>query len=154
VVENEALQRGAIGERLEQEGLIALEAHDGMHGLEQIAQQGRPDVILSSIDMPRMNGLELLIRLRMSGLVVPFVFLSSQNDNEKVMTALRMGATDFVERPLRFDELVRCVNDALELSWRLTILDNEVERLKRIASRAFAIRQDLSHYAALKKADS
>jgi two-component system nitrogen regulation response regulator NtrX len=74
------------------------------------------DLILSDVVMPGKTGLELLEELKKSGLQTPIVLVSGQANIEMAVKATRLGALDFLEKPLTTDKLLLTVENALKLS--------------------------------------
>jgi len=74
------------------------------------------DLILSDVVMPGKNGLELLDDLKKSGLKTPIVLISGQANIEMAVKATKLGALDFLEKPLSTDKLLVTVENALRLS--------------------------------------
>ena len=74
------------------------------------------DLILSDVVMPGKNGLELLEELKRSGVKTPIVLMSGQANIEMAVKATRLGALDFLEKPLTTDKLLLTVGNALKLS--------------------------------------
>lgn len=101
-IDDSSLVRNVIKTTLESFGgfKIVGAAADGCEGLEQIEMQ-RPDVVLLDIEMPRMDGLEMLRAMRSQGVRVPVVMFSSQTERGAKATtdALLLGAKDFVFKP-------------------------------------------------------
>lgn len=79
-------------------------ATDGMEAWELI-QTLRPDIVITDIRMPRLDGLELLKKCRDSGLCVHIILLSGYDDFSYAQTAIRYGARAYVLKPLKVDEL-------------------------------------------------
>lgn len=78
------------------------------NGLQALAVlESNPDIsaILSDIQMPRMNGLELLSRIRSQFNPIPFVVLTAFGDSKSYQEAIRLNATDFLEKPIVFKQL-------------------------------------------------
>src|SRR3954451_6806781 len=83
--------------------------------------KSRPfDLILSDVVMPNRDGLALLEDLKSNGVTAPVVMMSGQAHIEMAVKATRLGALDFLEKPLSTDKLLLTVQNALQL-----------ERLKR-----------------------
>src|SRR5271157_3067192 len=82
----------------------------------ELIQNGRFDLILSDVVMPGKSGLELLEELKKSGLQTPIVLISGQANIEMAVKATRLGALDFLEKPLTTDKLLVTVENALRLS--------------------------------------
>ena len=74
------------------------------------------DLILSDVVMPGKTGMELLEELKQSGLKTPIVLISGQANIEMAVKATRLGALDFLEKPLTTDKLLLTVENALKLS--------------------------------------
>lgn len=107
VIEDEALLREDIVEELEDEGYKVIEASDGHEGLKQILQH-RPDLVVCDITMPRKNGYELLKEVRGDHGIsaeMPFIFLSALADKEHVVAGLKLGADNYMTKPVDFDVL-------------------------------------------------
>jgi two-component system, NtrC family, nitrogen regulation response regulator NtrX len=84
------------------------------------------DLILSDVVMPNKTGMELLEELKKSGVQTPIVLISGQANIEMAVKATRLGALDFLEKPLSTDKLLLTVENAL----RLTRLEDENRELR------------------------
>ena len=80
------------------------EAEDGQQALE-LARQHRPDIVISDVKMPRMNGLELAAKIRELWPDCQFVFLSGYTDKEYLKGAIKLKAASYVEKPIDLDEV-------------------------------------------------
>ncbi|MGD1976090.1 MAG: response regulator [Gammaproteobacteria bacterium] len=76
----------------------------------------RPFVLVSTISLPGMDGMELLRELRNRGIPAPTILISDQSDIPTAVDAIRAGAADFIERPFIDRVLLRRVQSALETS--------------------------------------
>ncbi len=104
-------------------------AENGAKALKIINSRERIiDAILSDINMPEMNGLELLKNLREADNYVPFVFLTAYGDKTRVMEALKLGAFDFLEKPYQQSELFSVIKKACELGQHLGTLEEDTEK--------------------------
>ncbi len=106
-IDDETLLREDIVEELEDEGYKVLQASDGHEGLKQILSH-RPDLVICDITMPRKNGYELLKEVRGEHGIsaeMPFIFLSALADKEHVVAGLRLGADNYMTKPVDFDVL-------------------------------------------------
>src|SRR6266581_6281939 len=90
-------------------------------------QAGPVDAILSDLVMPGMDGLELLGRLRQQAPGVPVILMSGQATVETAVRATRLGALDFVEKPVGLDRLLLTLRNALRLD-RLQRENRELQR--------------------------
>lgn len=114
LVDDEYLVRKGIQETIEwhEYGMeIIGEACDGEEGL-QMALQLVPDIILTDIRMPFMDGLEFMEKLRGSGLNSSIIVLSGYEDFSYVRTALQFGAADYLLKPIDNQQLIDTVRKA------------------------------------------
>jgi two-component system KDP operon response regulator KdpE len=89
---------------LQASGYSVLTAYDGVAALEQIRTE-MPDLIITDISMPRMNGIELTKEVRRTSLV-PIIVLSVRDTDDSKVSALDEGADDYVTKPFRTPELL------------------------------------------------
>jgi two-component system nitrogen regulation response regulator NtrX len=85
------------------------------------------DVIFSDVVMPGKSGLEFLEEIKSAGVKAPVILISGQANIEMAVRATKLGALDFLEKPLSTDKLLVTVENAL----RLTRLEDENQELKR-----------------------
>lgn len=90
-------------------------ATDGREGLEKI-QHEKPELIISDILMPRMDGIEMCNEIKKTDEFreIPLIFLTAVNDDYKVLYAMVSGADQIVSKPVRFKYLLSIVNSLLE----------------------------------------
>jgi PAS domain S-box-containing protein len=103
---------------LHKAGYRVLTAEDGAEGLA-LAKQHQPDLVISDVTMPRMNGLEFCQRLRQDSELqaVPILLVSAlQKDTESIVAGLKAGADDYLEVPFDSTQLVAKVSRLLERS--------------------------------------
>lgn len=99
-------------------------AENGLRGLEMV-ESNKPDAILSDINMPKMNGLEMLRNIRQKGYETPVVMLSAFGDRVNTVEALRLGAMDFLDKPTNIDNLILVLEKALALGARMKSFETE-----------------------------
>ena len=97
----------------------------------ELAKSQRFDMILSDVVMPGKDGLALLAELKAAGIATPVVMVSGQANIEMAVRATRLGAVDFLEKPLSTEKLLVTVDNTV----KLTRLEEENRRLKRRAGR-------------------
>lgn len=120
-IEDEDALREDIVEELRDTGYEALEAANGRAGLAVILDQ-RPDLVLCDVNMPDMNGYELLTTLRDDHPEcddIPFVFLSALADRRHIIAGKRLGADDYLTKPVDFELLLATVHSRLRQISRL-----------------------------------
>lgn len=105
-------------------------ANNGSEALTLIEQHDF-DAIISDINMPVMNGIELLEKIRSKGLETPFIFVTGYGDLEKAREALRLGATDLLDKPFNPNILIDVANKAVRLGQTMKAVDEMVEVVYR-----------------------
>ena len=125
IVDDEKLVRWSLRQKCEEWGYHVLEADNGSAAL-RVAHNESPDLVLLDVRLPDANGIEILEQLKKSGDARAIIMITADPQLEDVKTALKLGAYDFVGKPLDFDELAVAVKNALET----TRLRSEVESLR------------------------
>jgi len=89
-------------------------ASDGADGLEK-ANKVKPDLIISDIMMPRLDGYELLKELQKNPdtATIPFLFLSAKSERNDVRDGMKLGADDYITKPYDIDELLEAIQTRL-----------------------------------------
>jgi two-component system OmpR family response regulator len=116
VVDDDAHIREVLTFALGKAGMETREAGDGEAALASI-QRERPDLVVLDINMPRMDGLEVCRRLRVSG-DLPILFLSSRDDEIDRVVGLELGGDDYVVKPFSPREVVARVSAILKRGGR------------------------------------
>jgi DNA-binding response OmpR family regulator len=100
---------------LQMSNFEVITANDGKSGVDK-AFEHRPDLIICDINMPRMNGLEVLRVLRTEPLTfnIPFLFLTVKSNMVELRKGMDEGADDFLTKPYTNDEILRAVNIRLQ----------------------------------------
>ncbi len=104
-------------------------AHDGQEALEMIESQPDTDLVLSDINMPRMDGLTLLTHLREINPMIQVVMVSAYGDMANIRTAMNRGAFDFVVKPIDFQDLQITIAKTIS---HVLQLQSTREQLRRI----------------------
>ena len=106
----------------EELGLIyAGSASDGWEAWS-MAQKKRPDIIITDIQMPKMNGMELIERFREEKIPTDFVIVSGYQEFEYAKQAIRFGVEDYLLKPIKEAELNRILRESVRRVrriWRL-----------------------------------
>jgi CheY-like chemotaxis protein/anti-sigma regulatory factor (Ser/Thr protein kinase) len=112
VVEDEAATREMLSAILCKAGYGVEETVDGEAAWALLSQDPGVQVysvVVTDVEMPRMDGLELARRLRDSAPGLPIVMLTAHDDKETIKTALRCGVREFLEKPADYETVTRCV---------------------------------------------
>ena len=105
IVDDEAGVRELLKDALKLAGFDTHVANDGMSALTAL-RSFTPDIMIIDINMPLMDGFELVERLRKNGNDVPVLMLSARADRVDVTRGLTLGADDYVVKPFGLEELV------------------------------------------------
>ncbi len=97
LVEDDSALRQAVNDKLTREGFQVIEAKDGQEGLK-IALKEKPDLILLDIIMPKMQGMEVLEKLRADewGKTAQVILMTNMSEDNKVATAMKLGVKDYL----------------------------------------------------------
>lgn len=101
-------------------------AVDGISAFLAIEEQ-EPDLIFSDIKMPGFDGLELISKLRSEGKNIPVILASGTADREDILKALRLGVSDFVEKPYTSTDVRTAVFRCVEVAARKLDLQKLIE---------------------------
>ncbi|HJX89300.1 MAG TPA: PAS domain S-box protein [Pyrinomonadaceae bacterium] len=118
IVNDAPEQLGLMQRLLVKAGYLVFTAEDGVQGLS-LAKKNKPDLVISDVSMPHMNGLEFCKRLRSDNELkaVPILLVSAlQKDTDSIVAGLRAGADDYLEVPFDSTRLVAKVARLLERS--------------------------------------
>lgn len=126
IVDDEANTLAMLSRAFRLAGHEATVCDNAAHAL-QLAQTHPFDLILSDVVMPRRDGLALLEDLKANGVTTPVVMMSGQAHIEMAVKATRLGALDFLEKPLSTDKLLLTVENALKLK-RLETENRDLRR--------------------------
>ncbi len=113
VVDDEASARSGLEMLLKQEGYTVDSAADGVAALE-VVTENVPDLVVTDLKMPRMDGFALLDRLRDDFPHVPVIVVTAFGDVSSAVNAMRAGAADYIVKPVDFDELLVAVERAIQ----------------------------------------
>ena len=119
VVDDDRVVRRIVVAKLYGLGYEVEEAEDGQEALELLDEGEVPDLLITDSNMPRMNGLQLVRKLRESEdpavAMLPIIMLTARQGEHDVVEGLKIGLDDYVIKPFSPDELAARVQTAL---WR------------------------------------
>jgi DNA-binding NtrC family response regulator len=111
VIDDEVAIRKALKEILEYESFEVSEAEDGAAALKVVEKENF-DLIFCDIKMPRMDGIEVLTKLKEKGIESPVVMITGHGSVETAVEALKKGAYDFIQKPLDLNRILVTVRNA------------------------------------------
>ena len=124
VVDDSMTVRNVMGRDLQNNGYEVILAKDGVDAIEQL-RHTVPDILLVDLEMPRMDGFELTTRVRSDDRLkdIPVLIITSRSGARHRDQAMGLGASGYMSKPYRLDELVGSINDlTLESSSENTTL--------------------------------
>ena len=132
IIDDERSIRNAIREILEYEKFEVDEVEDGLQGVVKV-KGGKYDVILCDIKMPKMDGTEVLERIKLLAPDAPVVMISGHGDIDTAVHLLKEGAYDYIPKPLDLNRLLVSVRNALER----TEIVAETKKLRKKVSQKY-----------------
>ncbi len=120
IVDDEEMTRNGIIKRIpwDRIGISAIEkADDGVNALK-VVSDFQPDIVLTDVRMPRMDGVVLSHQIRKLLPDCKIIFMSGYSDKEYLMSAIKLKAIDYVEKPININELKSVIEKAVELCYK------------------------------------
>jgi DNA-binding NtrC family response regulator len=130
IVDDEPDIRDVLQTTFEDEGFRVLVAENGERALRVIEEASDIDAILSDIAMPELNGIEFLRELGKQGCETPLVLLTAYGTRDNVISALRLGAFDFLDKPFKPEKLIGVMSQAARLGRRLREHEANMQKLR------------------------
>src|SRR5262245_321116 len=161
VIEDELILANAIAVYLERHGFSALKAHSGEEGV-RLAEEASPDVALVDIRLPGIDGLEVLRQLRAGSPTTAVVMTTAHASVPSALEAMKLGAFDYLTKPVDLDELAVVVDKAAsdvrlrrELSYlkRRDAIGGQVSEIVGDSPPMRALRAQIERIASLEGAD-
>jgi DNA-binding NtrC family response regulator len=115
IIEDEAAIRRVLAKIIseENENYIVEEAEDGLVGIDMITKSDY-DLVLCDIKMPKMDGVEVLERIKVLKPEIPMVMISGHGDLDTAVNTMRLGAFDYISKPPDLNRLLNTVRNALD----------------------------------------
>jgi two-component system nitrogen regulation response regulator NtrX len=125
VVDDEETIIQSLNGILTDEGFEVISANSGTDALVKI-EEIMPELVLLDIWMPGIDGIETLVKIKKSNPNLPVVMMSGHGTIETAVRATKLGAYDFIEKPLSLEKVLLCISNALDYSR----LEEEISLLK------------------------
>ena len=111
VIDDDAVQRVLPNAVFRQQGLEVLQAANGLEGIS-LARDRRPDLIVSDVNLPEMDGFAVLDHLRKDPMTaaIPFIIISANPDAANQRRARESGASGYLPKPISISDLQALVN--------------------------------------------
>ncbi len=143
IVDDESTILQTVEDILEDEGFVPICAESGEEALE-ILERETPDLVLLDIWLPGIDGLEVLQQIKSNWPFLPVVMMSGHGTVETAVKATKLGAYDFIEKPLSYEQLILTIKNALkfyDIQAENVLLRQKVEPQVEITGTSPAIRQ-------------
>ena len=141
LVEDEKTLSMIIKDTLEEQGFLISIAFNGEEGLRTFYTQ-KPDVVVADVMMPRMDGFEMVRRIRQTDRTTPVIFLTARSGINDVVEGFELGANDYLKKPFSMQELIIRIKALLHKAF----VNKEQTNLFEIGNYLFnAVSQQLSY---------
>jgi len=94
-----------IEDALHLAGYLTMRAKDGQMAFDRV-RNDRPDLVILDVNMPKMDGFEVLRKMRSLSITTPAILLTARHEREDAVTGLKLGADDYVKKPFGLEELL------------------------------------------------
>ncbi len=113
VVDDKEMMRDSVGSTLQRAGFAVVTAENGAQALTVVAKK-RPDAVVTDLKMPGLSGIELLEKIREIDSELPVVLMTAFGTIETAVSAMKLGAFDYITKPFQGDELVIAMKRACQ----------------------------------------
>lgn len=113
VVDDELSVRELIEDALNMSGFSVITAGDGLEALNSLRNY-QVDLLVTDVNMPKLDGYELVKNLRSKGNETPVIFLTARNEKPDISTGFKVGADDYISKPFGLEELIFRINAILK----------------------------------------
>ncbi len=122
LVEDSDVLRQGLKSLLEQENYVVITGGNGKEALTKMGEM-TPDLILADIIMPEMDGYELFeaVRSRPEWISIPFIFLTARRERKHILAGKRLGAEDYLLKPISPEDLLTAIRSRLGRSQQLLL---------------------------------
>lgn len=135
IAEDEIISRNVLKTILEKKEHSVFAVENGNMALELISRDHKQiELVISDIDMPILNGLTLLKVIKSKWPEIPVIMLTGKDDKETIKEALKLGANDYLEKPIIHENVINSIKDVLHSSNHKNMMKmhSTVENIKQI----------------------
>lgn len=145
LVEDDSTLSMIVSETLQRDGSEVLTAGDGEDGLRKFTRHGA-DLIIADVMMPRMDGFEMVRRIRQTDKQTPVLFLTARSAINDVVEGFELGANDYLKKPFGMQELIVRIKALVGRAFRFDEAPQPEKTRFEIGDYRFnAVTQKLSH---------
>jgi DNA-binding response OmpR family regulator len=113
IADDDEVCREILQDAIEKEGVEVLLASDGIEALEQLSA-APSDIIISDLNMPRMDGLSLLKHARQKYPQILTIIITGYGSLQSAIEAIRLGAYDYIQKPFKMEEITVATRNAID----------------------------------------
>ena len=148
IVEDTLTIREEINDILVMEGYTVFEAENGSIGFE-IALKKHPDLIISDILMPKLNGFEMYKKLQNNKTtkLIPLIFLSAKAEKSDIRAGMNLGAEDYLTKPIDVEDLLNTVK--IKIDKKILLAQEIIDKTTTISAILQQQKKELDNYAQL-----
>ena len=148
IVEDTLTIREEIHDILVMEGYTVFEAENGSIGFE-IALKKHPDLIISDILMPKLNGFEMYKKLQNNKTtkLIPLIFLSAKAEKSDIRAGMNLGAEDYLTKPIDVEDLLNTVK--IKIDKKILLAQEIIDKTTTISAILQQQKKELDNYAQL-----
>ena len=143
IIDDEKAIRKALMEILSAEGYKTEEAGDGEEGLKKFREKSY-DVVLCDIKMPKLDGIEFLLKASEANADVPVIMISGHGNIETAVDAVKKGAFDYISKPPDLNRMLITIRNAMDRSSLVTetkVLKRRVNRVQEMIGESSPIKK-------------
>ena len=112
IIDDEIQLAKSLSYTLGMAGIMCMEAYEGKLGVEKLEAE-RPDIVLLDLKLPDISGLEVLTQIIKMDLDIPIIMISAHGYTKDAVSAIKLGAIDYLTKPFDVDELILLINRTL-----------------------------------------
>lgn len=129
LVDDDDSVRDALASIITEHGLGVQSFASGLQFLETFKSSANPEVIVLDMKMPAMTGLEIQSKLTEMQVHIPIIFISGQSHKEEIIQCLKNGASDFLLKPFKFEDLLKSIDKCLQVDASYKEMKNKYDLL-------------------------
>lgn len=147
-VEDEQFNRDELSKFFKRRKANLIIAENGLDGLDKF-KNCKPDLVITDLKMPLMDGLEMINEIRKLGSNVPIIIISALSDSETILKAVDIGIVKYVVKPINLRDFINTVHDAIS-NIKVDDLDQKISGLtSNLKEKSFiekSIKSEFAHF--------
>lgn len=147
IVDDAIVNLQVVGKMLDEKGYDVSLADSGYKALDMLKEL-RPDIILLDIMMPGLNGFDVCVAIKKIKELkhIPIIFLTAQDNSERILKGFRLGGVDYILKPFEEDILLTRIKTHLELKFSQEKIENHIEEINKANNKLRKVNKDKDKY--------